>query len=139
MALTPFNAGEPLDIDKLNQLTNAVIALENKSTSVANDQTVNKIAKVWSGQVGPNSENEATIAVGTAGTVRTVLIDYSAAGFAVGPKVVAIANKPKFMVSVTGVNEKQAKIQYTTSSTDKDHLSSAPYIHWIAVAMEDNT
>ncbi len=129
-----FDPGEPLDIDKLNQLSDAIVALEKNMTSsgLTSSTVVTKIPKVWAGAVGPDS---GTSAVGTAGAIKKVQINYADAQFGDKPRVVAVSNKQKFMVNITNVQKTTADIEYTTQNGD---LKSAPWIHWIAVYMEPN-
>lgn len=132
MTAIVFDAGEPLDIDKLNQLSNAIAQLEkNQAIGSLSSSTVSKLPKVYSGAI------QAVNTIGTAGAVKEIDIDYQDANFKVKPRVVAITNDPHTTVSVTAVTQTTAKIRYT--ATVKSSLTAKPWIHWIAVAMEDNT
>lgn len=132
MTAIVFDPGEPFDIDKLNQLSNAIAQLEkNQAIGSLSSSTVTKIPKVYSGAI------QIVNTVGTAGAVKDIDIDFQAANFKVKPRVVAVSTDPYTTVSVTGITQTTAKVRYT--ATVKSSLTAKPWIQWIAVAMEDNT
>jgi hypothetical protein len=131
MAGITFDPGEPLDIEKLNQLSQAVVALQTSSKQFGSS-TTEKIAKVWT--------NAQEVQV-TPGTEKTITIDFSDAKFSAKPRVIAMANNTKVSVALNSVNP-NASGDYTQAvlsfTSPKGSGVTKAWINWVAIAMETN-
>jgi len=128
-----FVAGEPLDIEKLNKLVEAVNALETKQTSL-DSSTINYIPRLWADTI--KVTHQKLDAVGS------TTVDYTNANFKGKPRIVAtprysnLASGGGVEVFVSETNTSTSKINYVKRNAN---LKGDFYIDWVAVYMEPNT
>lgn len=132
MAVT-FDAGEPLDIDKLKQLSDALMQL-NKDLGNLKSSTTGKIAKSWSGSVN------VTKAIGSANGKGEAEISFADAGFSAKPKIVATANTPYITVGIKpkSTDLSKAVVEFT-ASTKTGYTNANFWINFVAVAIENGS